>query len=82
MSRRNIIGYTGKSKPPFFEMTLKASSKTTPVHDLDFTVILDGFDESNNRLPLSRKAEIVGGKFYNSIYLFIVTSRVVFSCSP
>ena len=59
MSRSDIIGYTGEGMPPFCEMTLIAvSSKTTPP-DLQFTVILDGFDTPNNTLQLTRKAEIV-----------------------
>ena len=57
------------SKPPFFEMTLKASNETTPDDDLKFTVTLDGFDESNNTFQLSRKAEIVDGKLCMQFYI-------------
>ena len=83
MSRKDIIEYDGESKPPFFEMTLKAD-KTATHHDLEFTVTLNGFDKSNNSFLLSRprKAEIVGGKLYSTICLFIVTSSVVFSYRP
>ena len=59
MSRSDILDYTGVGMPPFSKMTLNAiSSKITPP-DLQFTVILDGFQIPNNTLQLTRKAEIV-----------------------
>ena len=64
MSRGDLIGYTGEGIPPFCEMTLRAvPSKTTPP-DLQFTVILDGFQTPNNTLRLTRKAEIVPSVAY------------------
>ena len=55
----DILDYTGVGMPPFSKMTLRAvSSKTTPP-DLQFNVILDGFQTPNNKLQLTREAEIV-----------------------
>ena len=60
MSRSDIIGYTGVGMPPFYEMTLRAVSCHTTPPDLQFTVILDGFNAPiYNTLQLTRKAECV-----------------------
>ena len=92
MSRSDIIGYTGEGMPPFCEMTLRAvPSKTTPP-DLQFTVILDGFDALNNTFQLTRKAEVVSpvaivaigtevGQLCNVMCFFVVTSLSMFSYS-
>ena len=75
MSRSDIIGYTGVGMPPFCEMTLRAvPSKTTP-SDLQFTVILDGFQTPNNTFQLTsyRKAEIVTDVLLEGIMLKMVS---------
>ena len=59
MSRSDILDYTGVGMPPFCEMTLRAVPNKTAPPDLQFTVLLDGFETPKNTFQLTRKAEIV-----------------------